>query len=81
MAKISARGATEVARVKCEDNLGRFYLYVMCSDGRILYRPVAARGERSIAFLLRGKLTKPEHITADYLEKVIRHDRFLPVVN
>lgn len=74
MAKISAYGATEVARVTCENSRGTKYAYVMCSDGRILYRRVAAKGERSEAYLLRGKLTKPEHFNADYLARVVKHD-------
>ena len=74
MAKISAYGATEVARVTCENSRGTKYVYVMCSDGRILYRPIATKGEPSPSYLLRGKLTKPEHFNTDYLTQVVNHD-------
>jgi len=40
MAKISARGATEVARIKTKTQSGHLYLWVMTSDGRILRRCV-----------------------------------------
>ena len=77
MAKISAYGATEVARIRCENNYGTTYLYVLCSDGRILYRPTGYPGT---SYTVRGKLTKPEHINAEYLEKVVRYkDRMLPI--
>lgn len=44
MAKISANGAHEVARIKVTSPGGYPYLWVMCSDGRVLSR---ATGELS----------------------------------
>jgi hypothetical protein len=38
MAKITAHGASEVARVYARSASGTPYVYVMCSDGRILQR-------------------------------------------
>ena len=54
MAKISANGATEVARIQAISPAGYTYLWVMTSDGRVLSRAsgtgdgytVAARGLR-----------------------------------
>ena len=44
MAKISANGAHEVARINVTSPAGYPYLWVMCSDGRVLSR---ATGELS----------------------------------
>lgn len=38
MAKISANGATEMARIKSVSSNGTEFLWVMCSDGRVLRR-------------------------------------------
>jgi len=38
MAKISANGATEVARVTTRNRHGYRYIWVMTSDGRVLQR-------------------------------------------
>lgn len=50
MAKIGARGATEVARIKTESPAGTSYLWVMCSDGRVLRRITGELGESYAVF-------------------------------
>ena len=38
MAKISANGATEMTRIKSKGPTGTVFIWVMCSDGRVLRR-------------------------------------------
>jgi len=49
MAKITANGAHEVARIRVTSPAGFPYLWVMCSDGRVLSR---ATGELSDGYTI-----------------------------
>ena len=53
MAKISANGAHEIARIKVTSPAGYPYLWVMCSDGRVLSRATGELGD-SYTVYLRG---------------------------
>lgn len=53
MAKISANGAHEIARIRVEHLIsGQPYLWVMCSDGRVLSR---ATGELSDGYTVAAR--------------------------
>jgi hypothetical protein len=72
MAKISARGATEVARVRGQREGADFQMiYVMCSDGRVLRR---STGEFGSGYSVRGKVSRPENRTAEYLRAIVKRD-------
>jgi hypothetical protein len=45
MAKISANGAHEIARIRVASPAGYPYLWVMCSDGRVLTRATGELGD------------------------------------
>lgn len=56
MAKISARGAQEVARITAASPGGARYIYVMASDGRVLYRPT---GDAGSGYSIHGRKAAP----------------------
>lgn len=68
MAKISARGATEVARLKAKSEAsGATYIYLMTSDGRILMRD-----SRDNGFTVAHRVRHPDNITREQLERFVR---------
>lgn len=71
MAKISARGATEVARVTGKSANGVRYIYVVCSDGRILRR---ATGDLGSGYKVLGKVVESKR-TRQYLEALVAAHR------
>lgn len=67
MAKISARGATEVARLKAKsESSGATYIYILTSDGRVLMRD-----SRDSGFTVAYRVQKKENLTREYLERYI----------
>jgi len=71
MAKISAYGATEVARIRVRTTADREKIYVMTSDGRVLTRYA---GETGSTYTLRGRTKKPESINREFLSQVAERD-------
>jgi hypothetical protein len=69
MAKISARGATEVARIRAATRSGTEWLYVLCSDGRVLTR-LAAPGE---SYGIRARIGR-DQISRDRLASIVQAD-------
>lgn len=68
MAKISARGATEVARIKARSEAsGETYIYLMTSDGRILMRNSKDNG-----FTVAHRVKAKDNITREQLERFIK---------
>jgi hypothetical protein len=68
MAKITANGAHEVAKVKAHSRAGGEYLYVMCSDGRVLWRPTGESGS-GYTVLYRG--VKQERRNLATLQQIV----------
>jgi hypothetical protein len=71
MAKINAFGATEVARIKCKSTFDHDFLYVLCSDGRVLWRASKNAGSR---YLVRGRVRDPKDRTEAFLREIVRRD-------
>jgi hypothetical protein len=72
MAKISARGATEIARLKVQRKGQDFQmLYVLCSDGRVLARITGANGN---SFHVRGNVRDEKNRTAEFLAIIVKRD-------
>jgi len=70
MAKISVRGATEIARLrgqKTVDGDTWSVTFVLTSDGRVLRK---SEGQSGYSFL--GRLKDPKNRNADYLRKLMR---------
>ena len=69
MAKISARGATEIARVKAHSEAADVdYLFVLTSDGRVLSRYA---GENGSGYTLAHKVRNPDNINQAFLERFV----------
>lgn len=77
MAKISARGAREVARLKVRSAFpgGGEYLYVMTTDGRVLRR---ATGDAGTGYTVRLRVKDPAKRTEETLRKVTERDFMAP---
>ena len=73
MAKISAYGATEVARIKVRSPGGVEMVYVMASSGRVLTRYVGDH-DRDSNYTLRGRTQKPERINQEFLIQIAERD-------
>lgn len=74
MAKISARGATEVARIMVVNpQTKQDYIMVLCSDGRILIRPAGSKGTYTL--LRRGV----SHLTEGMLRQFALSNGYQPV--
>lgn len=68
MAKISARGATEVARLKAKSEAsGETYIYLMTSDGRILMRNSKDNG-----FTVAHRVRAQTNINREQLERFVK---------
>ena len=71
MAKISANGATKVAELKVKLPGGEFtYVYVMCSDGRVLRRNAGPNGGGYVIARKVGKLNATAICLRDYVERM-----------
>lgn len=68
MAKISANGATEVAKLKVRSQAGYEYLYVMTSDGRVLRR---ATGDAGTGYSVQARKISPAKRTAEVLTQLV----------
>jgi hypothetical protein len=72
VAKISARGAREVARITAtRPASGGRYIYVLTDDGRVLYRAVGVVGT---SYTIRGRIKNPASRTRDMLALVVKRD-------
>ncbi len=72
MAKTSANGATEVARLTVQpEGLDFQMIYVLCSDGRVLKR---VRVEHGSGYSVRGRIRIPKDRTAEFLAVIARRD-------
>jgi hypothetical protein len=69
MAKISARGATEVARLRVTNGAGKFpRLFVMTSDGRILTRLTGELGTGyTVATIVQSARNRNESYLRGYV--------------
>lgn len=70
MAKITARGAREVARITAAKR-GTEWLWVMCSDGRVLTR---IKGPDGNAYAVRTKVPDPAGRTRANLIRIAERD-------
>jgi|HubBroStandDraft_5_1064220.scaffolds.fasta_scaffold00014_3 hypothetical protein len=68
MAKISARGATEVGRVKARTTSGVEFLFVMTSDGRVLRR---ATGDLATGYILLSRGVAPQRRNIETLRRIV----------
>lgn len=67
MAKISARGAKEVARIKAKSEAGGYsYIFILTSDGRVLKRLSQDSG-----YTVDHRVRNPENINRAFLERYI----------
>lgn len=74
MAKISARGATQVAKIMVVNPMTKKdYILVLCSDGRILIRPAGSKGTYTL--LRRGV----SHLTEGFLKQFALTNGYQPV--
>lgn len=77
MAKISARGAREIARITAtRPGASGRYLYVLASDGRVLTR--YSGGQASSAYKVRGRIRNPDARTRESLALVVKRDGLVP---
>lgn len=77
MARISKKstGSTEIARRSGISSLGSEWIYVLCSDGRILSRMRGVYSE----FSFRMKVPE-DKITPEYLEYVMTLDGYKGII-
>jgi hypothetical protein len=67
MAKISARGAKEIARVKATSEAsGASYIYLLTSDGRVLMRASQDNG-----FTVAHRVRNPDNINREFLIRFV----------
>lgn len=83
MAKITARGATAVAKLRAQKTIPAdepggeavtyTKIYALCSDGRVLHR---VTGEYGSGYTQRGKVRDPKLRNKEFLETIIKRDGY-----